>query len=74
MIRIEPTTEIAEIAFVSDISGVCSSRDTRPMTPSPTKVARTRTDSELQFASAAASIVTDAEAAVDASTCGGSAP
>jgi len=62
----EPTTEMAEIAFVNDISGVCNSRDTRPMTPSPTKVARTRTESELQFASAAASIETDAEAAVDA--------
>src|SRR5262245_13953687 len=35
VIKIEPTTEIAEIALVSDISGVCSSRDTRPITPRP---------------------------------------
>jgi hypothetical protein len=32
---IEPTTAIAEIAFVSDMSGVCSRRDTRRITPSP---------------------------------------
>ena len=49
VIRIDPTTEIAEIAFVSDINGVCSSRDTRPMTPRPMNVASTSTDNELQF-------------------------
>src|SRR5687768_11673061 len=38
-----PTTAIAEIAFVSDISGVWSSRETRRMTPSPMKVASTKT-------------------------------
>ena len=35
---IEPTTAIAEMALVSDISGVCSSRDTRPITPRPMNV------------------------------------
>ena len=43
---IEPTTAIAEIALVSDISGVCSSRETRRITPNPMKSrARTRTAS-----------------------------
>ena len=42
---IAPTTAIAEIALVSDISGVCSSRDTRRMTPSPMKDASTKTNS-----------------------------
>ena len=42
--RIAPTTAMAEIAFVSDISGVCSSRETRRMTPSPMKDARTNTN------------------------------
>jgi hypothetical protein len=35
VIRIAPTTEIAEIALVSDISGVCSSGETLRMTSSP---------------------------------------
>ncbi len=43
MITIEPTTAIAEIAFVSDISGVCSSRETRVITPRPMKVASMNT-------------------------------
>src|SRR5205823_2443523 len=43
MIRIAPTTEIAEIAFVSDISGVCSSGETLRITSSPTKVASMKT-------------------------------
>ena len=63
---IEPTTAMAEMALVSDISGVCSSRDTRrPITPSPINVASTSTVSELQFASVAGSNVVDAVAAVD---------
>ena len=41
----EPTTAIAEMAFVSDISGVYSNRDTRRITPSPMNVARTNTNS-----------------------------
>ena len=40
---IEPTTAIAEIAFVSDISGVCSSRETFLITSKPTKVASMKT-------------------------------
>src|SRR5262245_41611050 len=34
----EPTIAIAEIALVSDISGVCSSRDTRRITSRPMNV------------------------------------
>src|SRR5215471_3541096 len=41
----EPTTAIAEIAFVSDISGVCSSRETFWITWNPTKVASMNTKS-----------------------------
>src|SRR5262249_49437411 len=40
---IEPIRLIAEIAFVSDISGVCSSGDTRRITSKPRKVASTNT-------------------------------
>jgi len=40
----EPTTAIAEMALVSDIRGVYSSRDTRRMTPSPMNVASTNTN------------------------------
>src|SRR5262245_45679966 len=40
---IDPTTAIAEIALVIDISGVCSRRDTRRMTPRPMNEARTNT-------------------------------
>src|SRR5467141_1774806 len=36
---IEPTTAIAEMALVSDIRGVYSSRETRRITPSPMNVA-----------------------------------
>src|SRR5215471_14817382 len=43
MIRIAPTTLIAEIALVSDISGVCSNGDTLRMTSSPTNVASIKT-------------------------------
>src|SRR5512147_776093 len=60
----EPTTEIAEIAFVSDISGVCSSRETRPITPSPTNVDSTSTVSELQFCAVASAA--ECESAADA--------
>src|SRR5438067_2315376 len=36
--RMAPTTAMAEMALVSDISGVCSSRDTRRITIRPIKV------------------------------------
>ena len=36
---IDPTTAIAEMALVMDISGVWSSRDTRRITPTPMKEA-----------------------------------
>src|SRR5687768_3888706 len=42
---IEPTTAMAEIAFVSDISGVCRSRETRRITPMPMNVASMKTKS-----------------------------
>src|SRR5579864_3730509 len=42
---IEPTTAMAEIALVIDISGVCSSRETRRITPSPMNDASTNTNS-----------------------------
>src|SRR5512135_2907724 len=41
----EPTTAMAEIALVMDISGVCSRRETRRITPSPMKDASTNTKS-----------------------------
>jgi hypothetical protein len=41
---IEPTTAMAEMALVMDIKGVCNSRDTRRMTPTPMKEARTNTN------------------------------
>ncbi len=43
VIRIAPTTQMADIALVSDISGVCSSGDTLRITSSPTKVASMKT-------------------------------
>src|SRR4051812_37538948 len=43
--RIDPTTAIAEIALVSDISGVCSRRDTFWITWKPTNVASMKTKS-----------------------------
>ena len=42
---IEPTTAMAEIALVSDMSGVCRRRETRAMTPMPMNVERTSTKS-----------------------------
>src|SRR5262249_35294253 len=42
--RIAPTTAMAEIALVSDISGVCKSRDTLRMTSMPIKVASRKTN------------------------------
>src|SRR5438034_2173799 len=45
VITIEPTTAMAEMEFVSDISGVCSNRDTRLITPRPMKVASMNTNS-----------------------------
>ena len=45
VITIEATTAIAEIALVSDMSGVCSRRETRVTTPSPMKVASRKTKS-----------------------------
>src|SRR5262245_9261964 len=44
---IEPTKEMAEMALVSDMSGVCSSGLTRRITSKPTKVASTNTKSWL---------------------------
>src|SRR4051794_33145380 len=44
---IAPTTEIAEMAFVRDIRGVCSSGDTLRITSSPTKVANMKTKSAV---------------------------
>src|SRR5688500_15445887 len=40
---IDPTTAIAEMAFVSDINGVCSSLETFWMTWKPTNVASRKT-------------------------------
>src|SRR5262249_29989228 len=45
VITIEPTKAMADMAFVSDISGVCSKRDTRLITPRPMKVASMNTNS-----------------------------
>ena len=45
---IAPTTAIAEIALVSDISGVCSSGDTRRMTSRPRNVASRKTNSAVR--------------------------
>src|SRR5271157_1590515 len=42
---IAPTTAMAEIALVSDISGVCSRRDTRLITCRPMKVDSMNTNS-----------------------------
>src|SRR6476646_3700295 len=42
---IDPTTAMAEIAFVIDMSGVCSRRETRRITPSPMNEASTNTNS-----------------------------
>jgi aryl-alcohol dehydrogenase-like predicted oxidoreductase len=39
----DPTSEMPEIAFVADMSGVCNSGGTRAMTRIPTKPARTNT-------------------------------
>src|SRR5262245_45342411 len=50
----EPTTAIAEMALVIDINGVCSSRDTRMMTPRPMNVARANTNSSDQVSDAPA--------------------
>ena len=38
----EPTSEMPEMALVADISGVCNSGETPPMTSKPTKPASTR--------------------------------
>ena len=48
-----PTIAMAEIALVSDISGVCSSRDTFWMTWKPTNVASMKTNSIDQRSSSA---------------------
>ena len=39
----EPTSEMPEIAFVSDISGVCRSGGTRRITSNPRNVASMKT-------------------------------
>ena len=41
---IDPTTAMAEMALVSDISGVCNSRETRRITPRPMNVASMNTN------------------------------
>ena len=51
---IEPTTAMAEIALVSDISGVCSSRETFWITWKPTNVASMNTNA-IDHKSASAS-------------------
>ena len=43
LIRIAPTTEMAEMALVSDISGVCSSGETLRMSSKPRKAASMKT-------------------------------
>src|SRR5205085_2016060 len=43
VIRIAPTTEIADIALVSDIKGVCNSGETLRITSKPRKVASMKT-------------------------------
>src|SRR4051794_37457042 len=43
--RIAPTTEMAEIALVSDISGVCSSGETRRTSSKPRNPASMKTNS-----------------------------
>jgi hypothetical protein len=45
---IDPITAMPEIALVIDIRGVCSSRDTRRITPSPMNAASTKTYSRDQ--------------------------
>src|SRR5215470_12408230 len=42
---IEPTTAMAEMALVMDMSGVCRRRETRRITPSPMNDASTNTNS-----------------------------
>src|SRR5215469_3704550 len=44
VMRIAPTTEIADIALVRDISGVCSRGETLRMTSRPMKVASMKTN------------------------------
>src|SRR5580698_8175678 len=48
VIRMAPTTEMAEIALVSDISGVCSSGDTLRIISRPTKVASMNTNNPME--------------------------
>ena len=45
---IDPTTAMAEMALVSDISGVCSSRETLRITNSPVNVANMNTYSSVR--------------------------
>ena len=45
---IEPTTAMAEMALVSDISGVCSSRETLRITSRPVNVASISTYSRVR--------------------------
>src|SRR5205823_7417551 len=65
----DPTTAIAEIAFVSDMSGVYRSRDTRRITPSPMNVARTRTNSMDQKSTPAWSFMPSAPPRRASRTC-----
>jgi len=45
---IDPTTAMAEMALVSDISGVCSSRETFLITSKPVKVANAKTNKSVR--------------------------
>src|SRR5450631_4203612 len=61
MIRIAPTTEMAEMALVSDISGVCRRGETLRMTSRPTKVANMKTYNPIsRFEGIALSLYTGA--------------
>ena len=67
---IEPTTAIAEIALVSDISGVCSSRDTFWITWKPTKVASIRREQHREEVELAHGVSSGRKTATGASTWG----
>ncbi len=45
---IDPTTAMAEMALVNDISGVCSSRETFRITNNPVNVAKVNTNRSVR--------------------------
>ena len=59
---IDPTTAMAEIALVNDISGVCSSRETLRITSNPVNVANANTNSRAMLSGLAASVPAIGEA------------